>query len=149
MDVCSCEACTRIGELKLKQVVHTGNVDFEKINNSEKLFGVDVIVVHRMLKNSVPSQEYVMMTDHAHSNFVDFYGLQPERFKENFKGIGEVDTVVFYPDEIIKKKEGSEPDVSGLSNRDRMKWKFTLLYDTIRDLFRIKKIRGSFNNIPG
>jgi len=39
-----------------------------------------------MLKNSVPSDEYVIMTNPVFKNFVDFYGLDPERRTEVFEG---------------------------------------------------------------
>ena len=40
---CVCEACTNVGQLRLKQVVHYGEVAVEKIDRFEKLFGLDVI----------------------------------------------------------------------------------------------------------
>src|SRR5512134_9684 len=62
INMCACDACENVTDLKLKQVVHQGEVSIEKIAQFEKLFGLDVILVHRMLKNTVPSREYVMMT---------------------------------------------------------------------------------------
>ena len=76
---CSCEACSSIGSLRLKQMVHTGDVAVEQIDRFEKLFGLDVIVVHRMLKNSVPAKEYLMLSEPAFSSFDGFYDLEPER----------------------------------------------------------------------
>ncbi len=52
---CSCHACACIRALRLKQVVHAGDVAVQKIGRFEKLFGLAVIIVHRMLKNSVPA----------------------------------------------------------------------------------------------
>src|SRR5262245_15814707 len=49
---CTCGACTQITQLKLKQVVHIGEIAREEIGQFEKLFGLDVIIVHRMLKNT-------------------------------------------------------------------------------------------------
>jgi adenylosuccinate lyase len=43
----------------VKFVVHLGDVVSQRIRETEKLVGVDVIAVHRMLKNSVPAAEYV------------------------------------------------------------------------------------------
>jgi hypothetical protein len=93
---CPCEACSSIGNLRLKQVVHTGEVAFARIDRFEKLFGLDVIVVHRMLKNSVPAKEYLMLSDPAYNTFHGFYDQQPERRVEEFEGVGPVETVVFY-----------------------------------------------------
>jgi hypothetical protein len=93
---CECDACGSISNLRLKQVVHTGEVAFERIDRFDKLFGLDVIVVHRMLKNSVPAKEYLMLSDSAYTTFRGFYDQQPERRVEEFEGVGPIETVVFY-----------------------------------------------------
>ena len=61
--MCTCDGCTQAGELKLKFVAHVGEVAFQKVKRYTELAGVDVILVHRLLKNSVPIPEYVLMTD--------------------------------------------------------------------------------------
>ena len=60
---CHCEACTQRDNLSLKFVVHEGEVAEQKVKRNVELAGVDVILVHRMLKNTVPVPEYVLMTD--------------------------------------------------------------------------------------
>jgi uncharacterized protein YndB with AHSA1/START domain len=60
---CPCNACANIGILKLKFVVHHGRFSRQRLGNVEQLHGTDVIVAHRLLKNSVPSKEYVLVTD--------------------------------------------------------------------------------------
>jgi len=99
---CECDACCSIGNLRLKQVVHTGEVAFERIDRFDKLFGLDVIVVHRMLKNSVPAKEYLMLSDPAYATFRGFYDQEPERRTEEFDGVGPLDTVVFYEPHLRK-----------------------------------------------
>lgn len=86
--ICNCEACLNAGDLKLKQVMHAGEIEVEKIHNITQIFGLDVIILHRMLKNSLPSREYIMMTDFVYSTLADFYGLNPESHHENFEGVG-------------------------------------------------------------
>src|SRR3954465_3772557 len=51
----SCEgnACVRIPDLNLKFVAHVGDVIRQKVFGLEELVGADVIVVHRLLKNTV------------------------------------------------------------------------------------------------
>jgi len=39
----------------------------QKVKNMTELAGVDVIVVHRMLKNAVPVPEYLLMTQPVHA----------------------------------------------------------------------------------
>ncbi|MDX1547522.1 MAG: DUF2652 domain-containing protein [Rhodothermales bacterium] len=93
---CVCGACTSVADLRLKQVAHCGAVGLERIDRFDKLFGFDVIVVHRMLKNSVPAREYLMLSDPAYAACADFYALAPEHRTEAFEGVGEVGAVVFY-----------------------------------------------------
>jgi hypothetical protein len=98
--LCVCGACNSVGNLRLKQVVHTGEVAVERIDRFEKLFGLDVIVVHRMLKNTVPAHEYLMLTAPAYDSFGSFDTSGPERRVEHFEGVGEVETVVFYENDL-------------------------------------------------
>jgi len=148
MDICECQACMSAGDLKLKQVVHTGEAELEYINKTDKLFGVDVIVVHRMLKNSVPSNEYIMMTDTAYGNFTDFYGLKPEKYRENFDGIGEVDTQVFYADDIFNLPGFTQPESVKPSFKERMFWKLKLAPKTLLGFIGIRTMKGNYRNLP-
>ncbi len=86
--------------LRLKIVMHLGEVAIEKIRPFEKLFGIDVILVHRLLKNSVPSNEYVLMTEAVYNRLDDFYQMKPERHEVDCDDIGMVNAVVFYPDAV-------------------------------------------------
>jgi len=60
---CPCSACANIGILKLKFVVHHGKFSRQRLGNVEQLHGADVIIPHRLLKNHVPSKEYLLVTD--------------------------------------------------------------------------------------
>ena len=60
---CKCDGCTQAGNLKLKFTSHLGEAAIQKIKRWTELAGVDVILVHRMLKNDVPVPEYLLMTD--------------------------------------------------------------------------------------
>ncbi len=61
--ICNCAACNTAGRLTLKTVAHYGSFSIQKIQNKEKLFGPDVIKVHRLLKNDVPDHEYILLTE--------------------------------------------------------------------------------------
>ena len=63
VSTCPCGACATIGVLKLKFVVHHGKFSRQRLGAVEQLHGTDVIVAHRLLKNKVPSKEYVLVTD--------------------------------------------------------------------------------------
>jgi Protein of unknown function (DUF2652) len=123
---CSCRACSSIGDLRLKQVVHAGEVATEKIDRFEKLFGLEVIVVHRMLKNTVPAREYLMLSEPAFSVFDGFFGLDPEHRMEELEGIGTMGMRVFYSGQLasvqdqLDEVEGPLPDPSLL---EILRWK--------------------------
>ena len=59
---CPCRACQNVGSLTLKLVVHHGKYLPQSIGGKETFVGTDVNAVHRLLKNHVPSREYVLAT---------------------------------------------------------------------------------------
>jgi hypothetical protein len=62
-NLCPCSGCKEVANLKLKFVAHVGEVATQTIRDRLKLVGVDVIVVHRLLKNPVTLPEYVLLTE--------------------------------------------------------------------------------------
>ncbi|MGY3489454.1 hypothetical protein ACVW1C_007337 [Bradyrhizobium sp. USDA 4011] len=50
---CECKACVAMGDLDFKFVVHHGEMVKQKMGGREELAGRDVILVHRLLKNTV------------------------------------------------------------------------------------------------
>jgi hypothetical protein len=63
LNMCSCDACLQSRNLKVKFVGHVGEVATQTVRGRENLVGVDVIAVHRMLKNAVQVPEYVLMSE--------------------------------------------------------------------------------------
>ena len=62
-NLCPCAGCKEAAELKLKFVAHVGDVATQTIRQRHKLVGIDVILVHRLLKNPVPIPEYVLLSE--------------------------------------------------------------------------------------
>ena len=88
---CQCQACRHIGDLDLKVVAHHGEVVIQEILGQLELVGSDVILVHRMLKNTVPEHAYAFLTDEC----VSALGLSPEnmswrRHQEPYDDVGPV-----------------------------------------------------------
>ena len=50
---CECKACVAMGDLDFKFVVHHGEMIKHKMGGREELAGRDVILVHRLLKNTL------------------------------------------------------------------------------------------------
>src|SRR5919204_967461 len=63
LSACVCAACEQLDRLRVKFVAHLGEVVVQKARRATKVAGLDVIVVHRMLKNSVPVAEYLLVTE--------------------------------------------------------------------------------------
>jgi len=61
--ICPCGACKTAVNLTLKVVAHFGEVTGISVKEHKKLFGKDVILVHRLLKNNLDKKEYVLFTD--------------------------------------------------------------------------------------
>lgn len=66
--ICPCYACSSAPKLQLKIIAHCGELQFINVQNNRKPFGAQVIEAHRLMKNSVDSDNYVLLskelTDH-------------------------------------------------------------------------------------
>ncbi|WP_025739922.1 DUF2652 domain-containing protein [Aquimarina pacifica] len=60
--ICPCLACSSAVNLELKIVAHTGTLQFLEVHNNRKPFGESVIQAHRLLKNSIESDNYVLIS---------------------------------------------------------------------------------------
>ncbi len=64
---CECDACRRIGEIDLKFLAHHGSYARHEVAGSEEIYGPDVILAHRLLKNSITEatgiSAYALYTD--------------------------------------------------------------------------------------
>ena len=63
--ICHCGACSSAYNLSIKFIVHFGEIDFIKVKNSKKPYGSNVIQAHRLLKNDVPLNEYLLFSEGA------------------------------------------------------------------------------------
>lgn len=61
--VCPCGACQAIINLSLKFVAHHGPLAEMKVGKFIKQSGTEMIVAHRLLKNSIGNNEYLLLTD--------------------------------------------------------------------------------------
>lgn len=67
--ICKCNACSSVKNLKLKFVLHYDKLKIINVQNFTKLYGRGVIIAHRLLKNSLKDQEYIIFTkDYLDSN---------------------------------------------------------------------------------
>jgi hypothetical protein len=63
LNMCPCGSCTKTSDLKLKFVAHVGEVATQTVKGRRNLVGMDVIFVHRLLKNPVHVPEYILFSE--------------------------------------------------------------------------------------
>ncbi|MCI0397866.1 MAG: DUF2652 domain-containing protein [Chloroflexi bacterium] len=92
---CTCRACANIPNLDLKFFVHHGDFIQHTIAGREELSGPDVILIHRLLKNSVNEKTglkaYTLFTEAALAAMaLDGFGQQLVSHQEAYEHLGEV-----------------------------------------------------------
>lgn len=87
-NICGCVACQSMISLRLKLIGHYGTVVQSTVAGFTEVSGVDVIVLHRLLKNNVPGSEYILLTEEA------FRFLNPAGkyriHRETYDDVGEI-----------------------------------------------------------
>src|SRR6266700_632961 len=92
-NICPCKSCTQTGALKLKFVAHVGDVATQTIKRRKKLVGMDVIYVHRLLKNPVTVPEYLLVSDDLfRAGGTASSELVMQEIAQDLEGIGRVQT---------------------------------------------------------
>ena len=146
-NTCNCNACNNVDKLKIKIVVHSGEALLYQIGKFYELSGVDVIIVHRLLKNSVQSDQYILMTEQAFNN-IKFPG-EPNIFngEETYDDIGTLNTCIYFPpgeekyfEEIKEKQNYSSPFF-------KMKNAMLKMFQSMLIKLEFKKL-PAFNNLP-
>jgi hypothetical protein len=69
--ICNCGSCKTTTNLELKFLVHYGDLNFIKVKHIIKPYGSDVIKIHRLLKNNIPSKEYILFTKAVYEFYKD------------------------------------------------------------------------------
>ncbi|MDX2443333.1 MAG: DUF2652 domain-containing protein [Bacteroidales bacterium] len=80
--ICPCNACASAPNLELKIIVHSAELQFMTVQDKRKPFGSQVIEVHRLMKNSIDSENYLLLSkeladdiqlpENYHSRLFDF-----------------------------------------------------------------------------
>lgn len=93
---CDCGACTHLDLLDLKMIIHYGKASIVNVGRFIELSGIDVITVHRLLKNSLKNHHYVLMTKAAYDK-LKFLNYPCVHSSEKDKDLGVISTVILYP----------------------------------------------------
>ena len=101
VESCKCGTCADIGNLKLKSFVHYGDFLIKEINQFKEIAGQDVILAHRLMKNSISVSEYMLFTkSFTELKEINFLGSIENRV-EKYDDVGNVDCTVHYPDDKL------------------------------------------------
>ena len=68
-NACPFTLCRHISDLGIKFFIHEGEVAFHNVCNFEELIGKSVIEIHRVMKNSVSNDSYVLTIDESGKYF--------------------------------------------------------------------------------
>src|SRR3954468_6856101 len=89
-NLCPCDGCMQADNLKLKFVAHIGEVATQTIRQRRKLVGIDVILVHRLLKNPVKVPEYLLLSEELYHTANTPMPGPAHEVSQNLEGIGPV-----------------------------------------------------------
>lgn len=104
--ICPCRACIEIKHLAIKFVAHHGPVAEIKVGRTIKQTGTEMIVAHRLLKNKIDSNEYLLMTEKLWNQSADadeITDLNWNRSSEEYPSLGKVEYRYALLDEVRKK----------------------------------------------
>jgi hypothetical protein len=92
--ICRCGACQTATNLTLKFIIHFGEVKEINVAHFTKATGLDMIIAHRLLKNSIASHEYILISApclHKLPDRTATTGLFWKSSQEKYAAIGNVE----------------------------------------------------------
>ncbi len=144
--LCPCDGCQQAGELKIKVVAHVGDVTHHRIARRDELAGVDVILVHRLLKNDVPLAEYLLVTSALLPRLGAAQRETATGLTMQIDELGE--TSVWYVD-LANLPAGTAPDAPKLSMPRRFTRHVRMTWRSVPYLIGARKACSGFRNVGG
>lgn len=95
-NACPCEACRNVSSLELKTVVHSGSLYFYNLRGHREIGGMAAIVAHRLLKNDLDLDRYVLITDAAIEQVTLPLKAETNRYAQSYDEIGLVESTVYH-----------------------------------------------------
>lgn len=150
--VCPCRACESLINLTLKFVVHHGALAEIKVGRFEKHSGLEMIVAHRLLKNSIDNNEYLLMTEKMFQQVADAAevdGMEWTISSEEYASIGKVG----YRFALLNKARKNVPEPPALQNyyrTDNTPYLQTPIAADFREVYMVMmNIPGRYEWMPG
>jgi hypothetical protein len=141
--LCVCDGCQQAGNLKIKLVGHFGEAAVQKVKHLTELAGVDVILVHRLLKNDVPVSEYILMTEPVHRRVDPSLRERAQTLALELPDLGRTET--FYVD--LERYVGEVPPAPKLSLAARIRRHARLTVRSFPALVGLAEACTGFRNI--
>jgi hypothetical protein len=143
--VCPCGACMAIVNLTLKFVAHHGPLAEIKVGRFVKQSGPEMIVAHRLLKNSIANNEYLLLSEKLllHAGDSDEAAeIEWMRSSEEYASIGKVDYRFTLLNEA-RKKVPEPPAPENHYRTDNTSYLEMRIEANFRDVYMVMM------NIPG
>ncbi len=96
-NTCKCGGCRNIGKLRLKIIIHSGEAILSGIDKFIKPSGPDVIIAHKLLKNKIESNEYLLATETAYHDLNLANEFKMVSSEEYYEEIGKIPIYVNFP----------------------------------------------------
>jgi hypothetical protein len=115
--ICNCGSCKTTINLNVKFLVHYGDLSFIKVKKTVKPYGIDVIKIHKLLKNEVPVAEYILFTDTTYDlykNEIDDAWTQTDgifdtiSLKYFYKTLEEIETQISKNEDTVLKNTSED-----------------------------------------
>jgi class 3 adenylate cyclase len=142
--VCDCLGCVQAQQLNLKAIVHHGEAAIKRIRQFEELAGEDVILAHRLLKNSIAQKEYILMSEPFFRLAGGLREMPVEERAEHCDGIGKVKVFVQYPQHTVQI--GAAPRPVLVTRWRKLSQLAMLQWGTVLRLMGARK--AVFHNLP-
>jgi hypothetical protein len=143
--VCPCGACMAITNLTLKFVAHHGPLAEIKVGRFVKQSGTEMIVAHRLLKNSIANNEYLLLSEKLLLQAADSdeaTDMEWIRSSEEYASIGKVDYRFTLLNEA-RKNAPEPPPPQNYYRTDNTSYLETRIEANFRDVYMVMM------NIPG
>ncbi len=139
---CDCHACTHIEKLRLKIIVHRGEALFHRVLHFDELAGVDVIIAHRLLKNSIKAGQYLLLTEAAMQELQFPPAMVFQSASESYEDIGRIKTAFHDFDLAAAKEKTGGRKSFGTRYHESLRLFLNLWFGPLA------RGRGNFRNLP-
>jgi uncharacterized protein DUF2652 len=138
--LCQCGACKSAHSLTLKIIAHYGHAQNYKVKEHSKLIGADVITVHRLLKNNVQHNEYVLITDNVPHNSgaenIESW-FNPENGEDSYDDIGNITYKYSSLSPLLDEVQIEEPEDHSLKDPHKIYELEEIIYAPMEDIFAV------------